>query len=72
METQFINKFKEVLEFEEKDVKLTDKFREYPEWDSLSRLSLIAMLDDQYDVQIEDTHFKTLETIQDLINYVKK
>jgi acyl carrier protein len=72
METQFINKFKEVLEFEEKDVKLIDKFREYPEWDSLSRLSLIAMLDDQYDVQIEDTHFKTLETIQDLIDYVKK
>ncbi len=72
METKFINLFKEALEFEDKEVQLGDQFRDYPEWDSLSRLSLIAMLDEEYDIQIEDDVFKTLITISDLVEYLKK
>ena len=72
METKFIGLFKEALEFEDKDIQLDDKFREYPEWDSLSRLSLIAMLDDEFDIQIEDDVFKTLITVGDLVEFLKK
>jgi acyl carrier protein len=72
METKFINLFKEALEFEDKEVQLGDQFRDYPEWDSLSRLSLIAMLDDEFDIQIEDDVFKTLITVGDLVEFLKK
>lgn len=66
----FIEKFKEALETEE-DIKLTDEFRELGEWDSLSRLSLIAILDEEYDVQIEEAEFENLKTVQDIMDSVK-
>lgn len=71
MQQQFINAFKEALEIEG-EVALTDTFRDYDEWDSLARLSLIAMLDDEFDVQIEDSEFEQLETVGDLIEAVQK
>lgn len=71
MQQQFINAFKEALEIEG-EVALTDAFRDYDEWDSLARLSLIAMLDDEFDVQIEDSEFEKLETVGDLIKAVQK
>ena len=46
-------------------------FRELDEWNSLAYLSVIAMLDDEYEVQIENANFKTLITIGDIINYVE-
>lgn len=71
MEQQFINAFKEALEIED-DIQLSDNFRDYDEWDSLARLSLIAMLDEEFGVQIEDEEFEQLKTVGDLIGAVKK
>ncbi len=71
MEEKFIIDLKEALEIEEHEVALTDKFRDYEEWDSLNRLSLIAMLDDEYGVQIENKEFEALITVADLINKIK-
>lgn len=71
MQQQFIDAFKEALEIED-EVQLTDNFRDYDEWDSLARLSLIAMLDDEFDVQIEDAEFEQLKTVGDLIAAVEK
>jgi acyl carrier protein len=71
METKFIHKFKEVLEVEDKELLLTDKFRTYDEWNSLVFLSLIAMIDEEYDVIIEGKDFRKLETIADIIEAIK-
>lgn len=71
MEEQFIKSFIEALEVEGHEVNLSDEFRQYPEWDSLNRLSLIAMIDEEFDVQIDTKTFEQLKTIQDLINAVK-
>ena len=71
MEQKFIEDFQEALERED-PVQLTDQFRDYDEWDSLSRLSLIAMLDDEYEVQIENDDFEKLQTVADLIEAVRK
>lgn len=71
MEEKFIELLKDVLEIEDHEVNLTDKFRDYDEWDSLARLSVIAMLDEEFDVIIEDAEFKKLVTVEDLINAVK-
>lgn len=72
MEQQFIEKFKETLEIEDHDVLMDDEFRNYPEWDSLAYLSVIAMLDEEYDMQIETEDFKKLRTIRALFNAATK
>lgn len=69
METKFIDAFKEILERED-DMNLTDEFRNYPEWDSLAYLSLIAMLDENYGVTIELEDFRKQRTLGDLMTEV--
>jgi len=71
MENQFLVHIKEVLEIEDHEILLTDTFRDYDEWDSLALLSLIAMLDDEYGVAIEEKVFKTLLTLEDLYQEVQ-
>lgn len=72
MEKDFIDAFKEALEIEDREVKMVDAFRDYPEWDSLSLLTLIAMLDENYAVAIEMEDLNELITVGDLINEVRK
>lgn len=66
MET-FIEKFAEAIEREEK-IEMQDEFRNYEEWNSIAYLSVIAMMDEEYDTQIEEVDFKKLITVQDLYN----
>jgi acyl carrier protein len=68
METEFIEKLKEVLEIEDHDVNMYDEFRTYDEWSSLAYLSVIAMLDEDYEIQMEEADFKKLRTVADLYN----
>ncbi len=68
METEFIEKLKEVLEIEDHDVNMSDEFRTYDEWSSLAYLSVIAMLDEDYEIQMEEADFKKLRTVADLYN----
>jgi acyl carrier protein len=71
MEKEFIIKLKEVLEIEDRELNVMDEFRNYDEWDSLAYLSVIAMFDEDYDIQIEEVEFKKLRTVKDLIDKVK-
>ena len=72
METKFISLLANVLGMDVNEIKLQDKFREYENWDSLSYLSVIAMMDEEFDIQIETKDFKCLISVEDLINTVKK
>jgi acyl carrier protein len=72
MEDKFIKLFKETLEIEGIDIGLNTKFRDLENWDSLSFLSVLAMIDEEYDVIIEGNDFRKLVTIEDLINEIKK
>lgn len=69
MENKFIEAFKEAIERED-EVKLTDEFRIYPEWNSLAYLSVIAMLDENYGVQIELEDFRKQITVGALMEEV--
>jgi acyl carrier protein len=71
MEELFLEKFKEVLEISDKELKLDDNFREYEEWNSLVFLSLIAMIDEDYDVIIDGKDFKLLRTNADIVQAIK-
>ena len=47
-------------------------FKELDEWSSLTALSIIAMVDDEYDVIIKGNDILKSETIQDLFEIVQK
>lgn len=66
-----MEKFKELLAEaleRENEIKMEDEFRTYDEWSSIAYLSIIAMMDEEYDTQIEEAEFKQLRTVQDLYN----
>ena len=70
MTEKFIELFKETLEIKEDTLQLDTKFRELEQWDSLAFLSVIAMIDEEYDVIIEGNDFKKLITIGDVIEEI--
>lgn len=70
-----MEKFKELLAEaleRENEIKMEDEFRTYDEWSSIAYLSIIAMMDEEYDTQIEEAEFKQLRTVQDLYNACTK
>lgn len=68
---KFIDNFAEALE-REGDIKMQDEFRSYEEWSSIAYLSVIAMMDAEYDTQIEEADFKKLCTVQDIYDACTK
>ena len=72
MEQKFIALIKDALEIEGREPKLGDAFKEYDEWDSLSQLTLIAELDDQFGVTVTSAELKGINTLQELLDQVKK
>lgn len=68
----FIEKFAEAIEFGDVESLNTETvFRELEDWDSLAYLSVIAMMDEEFETQIENAEFKQLKTLGDIINYIK-
>lgn len=71
MEEKFLKLITEVLEIEDRAIKLEDKFKEFDEWDSLANLSLVALLDDEFGVVIDNKKLKEINTLQELLEEVK-
>lgn len=68
----FVEKFSE--QFDETDVnnfKADTVFKELGEWSSLIALSVIAMVDEEYDVALKGDDIRNASTIEDLFNVVK-
>ena len=70
MEKNFLKLFQEVLEKEDNSLNVEDEFRNLNEWDSLAVLSVLAMINEEYDITIPRNDFDKLKTIQDLYEYV--
>ena len=47
------------------------KFRDLDEWSSLIALSIIAMVDEEYEVTLKGDDIKGAQTIQDVFNAVQ-
>lgn len=47
------------------------EFHTLDEWSSLTGLSIIAMIDEEYDITIKGNDIKNAVTIEDLFNVVK-
>jgi len=72
MEKEFIEALKKALEISDREIQWTDEFRAYPEWDSLSQLSLIAMCDENYNIVLTTKDLDGLVTVADLFARIKK
>jgi len=70
MEEKFLTVFKEALEIEG-EISMDDIFRDHPAWDSLSNMSLIAMLDSEFNVQIESAIFEKMKTVGDIYKFIQ-
>ena len=47
------------------------EFKKLDEWSSITALSIIAMVDEEYDVTIKGDDIRNSNTIEDLFNRVK-
>ncbi len=67
----FIKNFAEQFEDTEASVFNADtKFRELDEWSSLSALSILGMIDEEYDIQLSPSEMRETNTIQELFDLV--
>jgi acyl carrier protein len=71
MEQKLIELLCEALEIEDRTLNLSDNFRDYPEWDSLGQLSVIAALDEQFGIVIEGAEFNKISSVGDLLEKIK-
>lgn len=70
---QFIEYFKDLLDetdAENYTIQATTRFKELEEWSSLLALSVIAMIDENYEVEFRGDDIRNSNTIEDLFNIV--
>ena len=53
------------------EIKAETEFKELDEWSSLIALSVIAMVDEEYEVTLKGEDIRTSNTVEDLFNLVK-
>ena len=69
---EFIENF--AAQFDDTDAEVftaETKFRELDEWSSLTALSIISMIDEEYGVTVKGNDILNANTIEDLFNAVK-
>lgn len=68
---EFIEKFAEI--FDDTDAATLSpetKFRELDEWSSLSALGVIALADEEFDVELSGNEMRQASTIQELFDLI--
>ncbi|MBL1221977.1 hypothetical protein JET18_14075 [Chryseobacterium sp. L7] len=65
----FLEKLQEELEEREK-LTVETNLRELENYDSISLLSVIALVDENFDNKIDTKDFKDIETVSDLMNII--
>lgn len=69
---EFIANFAEQFdETDASDISAATEFKNLDEWSSLIALSVIAMVDEEYDVTIKGEDIRNSNTVEDLFNAVK-
>ncbi|HOK75829.1 MAG TPA: acyl carrier protein [Bacteroidales bacterium] len=72
MKEKLINALAEALEMDASKIKLEDKFRDYENYSSLTELSILAMMDSEFGIELEMKDFNNLTTVNDLLDYIEK
>ena len=67
----FIENFADQFEDTEANVFTAEtKYREWDEWSSLVALSILAMIDEEYDVQLKGEEMRATNTVRELYDLV--
>lgn len=69
---EFVTKFAE--QFDDTDpseIKAETSFRDLDEWSSLIGLSVISMIDDEFEVTLKGEDMRKAHTVEDLYNIVQ-
>ena len=69
---EFIEKFAEAVDVDASVLTAETEFRNLDEWDSVAYISVIAMMDEEYDIQIEMVQFKQLNTLGAIAAYIEE
>jgi acyl carrier protein len=68
----FIEKLKESLEVEDSTITVDTELKNIEGYDSLSILSLIALIDEHFNKSLSASQFKSLTTVKSLIDMIGK
>ena len=69
----FLENMTEVLEnTDPTEIHATSILRDFKEWDSLTALSLIAMVDQEYSVRLTGDDIQSAVTLEDIYNIIQK
>lgn len=63
---EFLAEIKEAMELDDLDIKMDDNFREYEEWDSLTFLTLMTLMNEKHGVALDIDTFNGISTWRDL------
>jgi acyl carrier protein len=70
MKEKLIFALADALEIEPGQIKPEDNFHDYESYSSLTELSVLAMLDSDFGIEIEMSEFNKYKTVDDLIKLV--
>lgn len=69
---EFIQKFAEQFdETNPAEINAATEFKNLEEWSSLTALSIIAMVDEEYNIPLSGDEIRAVSTVEDLFNIVK-
>lgn len=61
----------DVMDLDEGELKLDSVLAEFEEWDSLSKLSLIAMAKQDFGLVLTTDVIRTFDTVKDICDYLR-
>jgi acyl carrier protein len=68
---KFLEQFIAQFDTEPVGVTMETEFRNIDDWDSLTALGVISMIDDEYNVKLSGEELKSSTTVMDIFNIVK-
>lgn len=70
-EEKFLKQFISQFDDEPIEVTMDTDFRDIDDWDSLTALGIISMIDDEYSVKLSGEELKSSKTVMDIFNIIK-
>lgn len=60
-----------ILECDPSAISIETEFKELSSWDSLAHISVITMIETEFDILVRDKDFDLISTVGDLARYVE-
>lgn len=67
---EFLNELQDVLQRDD-PINASDSLLDYDEWDSLSKMAVMAFFDKQFGIKISLNEISQFEKVEDLLNLAK-